>query len=228
MSTTNLRILLFLVLSFASIAIFKFELHYYFDIGYLQARQHEFIALYNESPLKVSFYFFSFYVLVISLSFPGSAALSLLAGALFGLFVGTIIVSFASTIGATIAFLCSRFLFKDWVQITFKKRLQTMNEEFARDGIYYLFTLRLTAIVPFFLINVLMALTPIKARSFYWVSQLGMLPVTLVIVNAGQKLSQIESPMDIMSPQLLLSFLILGLTPLVTRKVFNRLKGSSR
>lgn len=100
-----------------------------------------------------------------------------------------------------------------------------MNEEFNRDGVYYLFTLRLTAIVPFFLINILMALTPIKTRSFYWVSQLGMLPVTIVIVNAGRQLGQINSPAEIMSPQLLLSFVLLGLTPLVLRKTFNRLKG---
>ena len=152
----------------------------------------QFEALRATSPILVGFYFFLFYVVIAALSLPGAAVLTLGAGALFGLLWGTIIVSFASSIGATLAFLISRYLFRDAVQKRFGDRLTAVNNGMAKDGVYYLFTLRLVPLFPFFVVNLLMGLTPIRTSSYYWVSQLGMLAGTLVYVNAGTHLSKIS------------------------------------
>ena len=143
---------------------------------------------------------------------------------MFGLLWGTLIVSFASSIGATIAFLVSRYLFHDVVQNRFNDRLQTINNGIAKDGIFYLFTLRLVPIFPFFIVNLIMGLTPIRTISFYWVSQLGMLAGTLVYVNAGTQLSNISRPEDILSPGMLISFTLLGIFPLIAKQVLNILQ----
>jgi uncharacterized membrane protein YdjX (TVP38/TMEM64 family) len=144
--------------------------------------------------------------------------MTLAGGALFGLLTGTVVISFASTIGATLAFLVSRFLLKDWVQERFKEKLHTINQGIEREGSFYLFTLRLVPVFPFFIINLVMGLTPIRTTRFYLVSQVGMLPGTLVYVNAGTQLAQIDSLKGILSPGLLLSFALLGMFPLLARK----------
>ncbi|MEM9056898.1 MAG: FAD-dependent oxidoreductase, partial [Pseudomonadota bacterium] len=148
---------------------------------------------------------------------PGAGILTVAAGAIFGLAVGTVVVSFASSIGATLAFLAARFLFRDSVQKRFKDRLGRINEGMERDGAFYLFSLRLVPLFPFFVINLVAGLTPIRTLTFYWVSQLGMLAGTLVFVNAGTQLGKIEAAGDILSPGLLGAFVLLGVLPLVMR-----------
>jgi pyruvate/2-oxoglutarate dehydrogenase complex dihydrolipoamide dehydrogenase (E3) component/uncharacterized membrane protein YdjX (TVP38/TMEM64 family) len=168
--------------------------------------------------------YFFIYVLVAALSLPGALVMTLVGGALFGLVWGTLIVSFASSIGATLAFLASRFLLRDWVQRRFASHLTALNEGIKREGGLYLFTLRLIPAVPFFVINLAMGLTPIRTRTFYWVSQLGMLAGTVVFVNAGTQLAAIESPRGILSPGLIGAFLLLGFFPLVAKRILDAFK----
>ncbi|WP_432695597.1 FAD-dependent oxidoreductase [Marinobacterium sp. YM272] len=173
----------------------------------------------DQHALLVSVGFFLVYVLVTALSLPGAAVMTLAGGALFGLLWGVLLISFASSIGATLAFLVSRYLLHDWVQSRFGQRLAPINRGIEKDGAFYLFTLRLVPLFPFFLINLLMGLTPIRARTFYWVSQVGMLAGTIVYVNAGTQLGQLESLSDVLSADLIISFALLGVFPLVARKV---------
>lgn len=162
--------------------------------------------------------FSGIYVVLTAVSFPGAAVMTLGAGALFGVVGGTIVVSFASTIGATLAFLASRYLLRDYVEKKFGSRLKSFNAGVEKEGAFYLFTLRLAPVVPFFVINLLMGLTTIKTRTYYWVSQLGMLAGTAVYVNAGTQLAKITSLKGILSPGLLISFTLLGLFPLLAKK----------
>jgi uncharacterized membrane protein YdjX (TVP38/TMEM64 family) len=161
------------------------------------------------------------YILVTSLSLPGAAIMTLAAGALFGLLIGTIVVSFASTIGATLACFISRFVLQDWVQGRFGNKLKEVNDGIAREGTFYLFTLRLIPVFPFWLINLIIGLTKMSLRTFYWVSQVGMLAGTMVYVNAGKELAKIDSLSGILSPGLIISFALLGLFPLIVRKVLS-------
>ncbi len=165
------------------------------------------------APWMVAAVYFLCYLILSALSLPGAALLTLAAGALFGVVWGTLIVSFASSLGALLAFLISRYLLRDLVRLRFGDRLKAVNAGISRDGAFYLFTLRLVPIVPFFLINLLMGLTPMRARTFYWVSQLGMLAGTVVYVNAGTQLARINHLTGLLSPGLLLSFALLGLFP---------------
>jgi pyruvate/2-oxoglutarate dehydrogenase complex dihydrolipoamide dehydrogenase (E3) component/uncharacterized membrane protein YdjX (TVP38/TMEM64 family) len=158
------------------------------------------------------------------LSIPGATVLTLLAGAIFGFWLGVVLVSFASSIGATVAFLLSRFVLRDWVQARFGPQLRRVNEGVAREGAFYLFTLRIVPAVPFFVINVAMAITPIRAWTFYWVSQIGMLGATLVYVNAGTQLARLESPAGILSPGLLGAFVLLGLFPFAAKAFVGHLR----
>ncbi len=168
--------------------------------------------------------FFVMYVVVTALSLPGAALMTLVAGAIFGLVTGTILVSFASSLGATLAFLASRFLLRDWVQAKFGARLAGINAGVAREGGFYLFTLRLIPAIPFFAINLLMGLTPIRTLTFYLVSQIGMLAGTIVFVNAGTQLAQIDSFKGILSPGLIGAFVLLGIFPLIAKKVIDMVK----
>jgi uncharacterized membrane protein YdjX (TVP38/TMEM64 family) len=152
---------------------------------------------------------------------PGAAILTLAGGALFGLVAGTLIVSFASTIGATLACTVSRFVLRDWIQGKFGERLKTVNAGFEKEGAFYLFTVRLIPVFPFWLINLVMGLTKMRLITFYWVSQLGMLAGTIVYVNAGKELAKIDSLAGILSPTLILSFVLLGLFPLITKKLLS-------
>lgn len=170
-------------------------------------------------------YFFA-YVAITAFSIPGAAVVTLLGAALFGFWTSLLLVSFASTIGATLAFLSSRFLLKEWVQSKFGDKLATINQGVEKDGAFYLFSLRLIPVFPFFLINLLMGLTPITIARFYLVSQLGMLPGTAVYLNAGTQLAQIDSLSGIVSPTVLASFALLGVFPIIAKWVMDKLKTS--
>ena len=191
----------------------------FLSLEYLKASQERFATIYGEHEFFVLAAYFFLYVVVTALSLPGAAALSLGAGALFGFWKGVVLVSFASTIGATVACFVARFVLRDWVQRKFGDKLSAINEGITRGGPFYLFTLRLIPLFPFFVINLLMGLTPMPLKTFYWVSQVGMLAGTAVYVNAGKELGRIESLSGILSPRLLISFAILGVFPLVIKKL---------
>ncbi|OHC71973.1 MAG: pyridine nucleotide-disulfide oxidoreductase [Rhodoferax sp. RIFCSPLOWO2_12_FULL_60_11] len=217
-----------LILSAAALLAFGFfamDLNHYLTLDGMKASLGQFEAQRAASPVVVGLVFFSVYLVVTAMSLPGAAILTLAAGALFGLSVGTLIVSFASSIGATLAFLASRYVLRDAIQRRFGDRLKAINEGMAKDGTLYLFTLRLVPLFPFFLVNLLMGLTPVRTLSYYWVSQLGMLAGTLVYVNAGTQLAQINSLVGIVSPGLLLSFALLGVFPMLAKKFMSLLQG---
>ena len=207
------KAILVLVLLGALVAYFVFDLGQILSLENFKASQVDIVAAKDANPVLYVTGFFILYVAVTGLSIPGAAIMTLIAGALFGVLVGTIIVSFASTIGATLAFLSARFVLRDWVQGKFGERLRAIDEGLEKDGAFYLFTLRLIPVFPFFVINLLMGLTRIKTRTFFWVSQLGMLPATIVFVNAGTQISYIESTAGLLSPTLIASFVALALFP---------------
>lgn len=201
------------------IAFFALGFNEYLNLEGVKQLQLDLASWRTDQPLILAMVLFASYVLITALSLPGAAVMTLLVGAIFGLGLGLVIVSFASSIGATLAFLMTRYVLRDTVQRRFGDRLKAINDGVAREGSFYLFSLRLVPVFPFFLINMLMALTPLKLRQFYWVSQLGMLPGTLVFVNAGSELSDLTSLSGILSPSLLFSFVLLGFFPLVAKKV---------
>jgi uncharacterized membrane protein YdjX (TVP38/TMEM64 family) len=207
------KALLVLLALSALVAYFAFDLGQYLSLENFKAQQAEILAAKNAQPALYVAGFFLIYVAVTGLSIPGAAIMTLIAGALFGLVPGTILVSFASTIGATLAFLGSRYVLRDWVQSKFGERLKAIDDGLAKDGAFYLFTLRLIPVFPFFVINLLMGLTRIRTWTFFWVSQLGMLAGTIVYVNAGTQISQIESTAGLLSPVLIGSFILLALFP---------------
>lgn len=218
----NVKRLLLLLLAAAAIGAFLvFDLGRYLSLEALKAQQEGLRAYAELHPLQSAAVFFGIYVAATALSIPGAAILTLGAGAVFGLWRGLLIVSFASSVGATLAFLAARFLLRDMVTRRFGERLKAIDQGVRRDGAFYLFTLRLVPLFPFFLINLLMGLTTLPARTFYWVSQLGMLAGTAVYVNAGTQLAQISSLRGILSPGLLLSFVLLGLFPLAAKKAID-------
>ncbi|UJF18597.1 dihydrolipoyl dehydrogenase [Vibrio sp. SS-MA-C1-2] len=198
---------------------FIFDLNSLFSLEFAKQQQLNLQQTIIDSPLISSVTYFGLYILMTALSLPGAAILTLLGAALFGFWWSLLLVSFASAIGATIAFLLSRFLLKDWVQSKYGHRLKTINQGIEKDGAFYLFTLRLIPVFPFFLINLLMGLTPIKAATYYWVSQLGMLAGTMVYLNVGTQLGQIDSLSGLISPTILLSLALLGIFPLIAKKV---------
>lgn len=197
---------------------FIFDLGQYFNLAFLKAQQSSIESYYGDAPVKTILLFFFTYVLVTGLSLPAAGILTLAGGAVFGVLVGTILVSFASTIGATLAFLASRFLFRGYVQARFADKLKVINQGMEKDGAFYLFSLRLVPVFPFFIINLVMGLTPIRTLVFAFVSQIGMLAVTIVFVNAGTQLARIEEVGDILSPQLIASFVLVGVFPLIAKK----------
>ena len=215
----NKKLLIILTLAALLAAYFAFDLGQYFSLAYLKQSQTTFAAAFAENPLLIVAVFFIIYVAVTAVSLPGATILTLAAGALFGQLLGTVIASFASSLGATLAMLASRYVLRDSVQQRFGAQLSGLNQGLAKDGAFYLFSLRLIPLVPFFVLNLLMGLTSIKTRTYYWVSQLGMLAATFVYVNAGTQLARIDSLKDVASPGLLLSFAALGLFPLIAKKV---------
>ena len=207
------------------IILFKiFGLGQYLTLDYLKEQQAAFTSLYTAQPVMVIGVYMLIYFVVTALSLPGAAVIALAGGAMFGLVTGTIVVSFASTIGATLACLVARYLLRDGVQKKFGDKLVKINEGMEKEGGFYLFSLRLVPIFPFFIINLVMGLTSIPLRTFFWVSQLGMLPGTIVYVNAGKELAKIDSLSGILSPGLLLSFILLGLLPIITKKLLGLLR----
>ncbi len=213
------KIFLLVVLVAGIGAFFAFDLGRFLSLDYLKLSQAAFADLYAQHPWQVAAAYFAIYVTATALSLPGAAIITLAGGAIFGLLWGTVIVSFASTIGATLAFLVSRFILRSTVESRFGQRLAEINRGVEKDGAFYLFTLRLIPVVPFFLINLLMGLTRMKAFTFYWVSQIGMLAGTLVYVNAGTQLARLDSLQGILSPALLGSFVLLGIFPLIARRI---------
>ena len=168
--------------------------------------------------------FFFAYIIVTALALPISLLKTLLAGALFGLLPGVILTSFASTIGSTLCFLLSRYLFKDLFQGKYKKYLSKVNQGIKEEGLLYLFFLRLSPIFPFFIINLTFGLTNMKWTNFYWISQLGMLPATILFVNAGKQLSQINNLEDILTMKVIISLSAIGLLPIITKRIYERFK----
>ena len=213
------KLFVLLLLALAIGAFVALDLGRFLSVEALKASQADFAQLQAERPFTVAAVYFVLYVAATALSIPGATIITLAGGALFGLWQGLLIVSFASTIGATLAFLASRFVLRDWVEAKFGSRLADINAGVDKEGAFYLFTLRLIPVVPFFLINLLMGLTRMKAFTFYWVSQLGMLAGTAVYVNAGTQLAQLDSLKGIVSPALLGSFVLLGVFPLIARRI---------
>lgn len=218
---TQSKMFLLLAIAVMVMVFFSFDLQQYLTLESLKSQQAAVESYRSQFPVKAVLIYFLMYITVTGLSLPGATVLTLAGGAVFGLFWGTVIVSFASTLGATLAFLAARFLFRDWIKVRFGARLEAINEGIKRDGPFYLFTLRLVPLFPFFLINLAMGLTALKARTFYWVSQAGMLAGTLVYVNAGTQLAAIDSLGSILSPGLIGSFILLGLFPLLAKKIID-------
>lgn len=212
------KLLVLLAIGLALGAYFAFDLGRFLSLETLKAQQTALAALHAQRPLLLAALYFALYVAVTAASLPGAALLTLAGGAVFGLLWGTVIVSFASTLGATLAFLSARFLARDWVSARFGQRLAAIDEGIRKEGAFYLFTLRLVPIFPFFLVNLLLGLTAMKTRTFYWVSQVGMLAGTVAYVNAGTQLAGIESLSGILSPGVLGSFALLGVFPLLAKK----------
>ena len=213
------KLALALTVGLAVASFFLFDLGQYLNLQTLKGQQAAIEAFQANNPLSSIAIYFVVYVIATALSFPGAALLTLAGGAVFGLLWGTVIVSFASTIGATLAFLMSRFLLRDWVSQRFGQRLAAIDEGVKREGAFYLFTLRLVPVFPFFLVNLLFGLTAMKTRAYYFASQLGMLAGTVVYVNAGTQLAKLDSLSGILSPGLLGSFVLLGIFPLFARKL---------
>lgn len=222
MNRNRLVMLSVLVVLIAS--YFLFDLGQYFSLDYLKSQQAALESYRQAHPLQTAALMFLVYVLVTALSLPGAAVMTLAVGAIFGLFWGTVLVSFASTLGATLAFLISRFLLRNMVQARFGDKLKAINKGIEKDGAFYLFGLRLVPLFPFFVINLAMGLTSLKTITFAWVSQVGMLLGTIVYVNAGTQLGKIDSLSGILSPGLILSFVLLGLFPLIARKILDSIK----
>ena len=222
------RVLILCLLAAALAAWWALDLGRWLSFDTLAARADELRAWRAAQPLAAAALFFATYIAVTALSLPGAAVMTLAGGALFGFWQALLLVSFASSIGATLAFLVSRLLLRDWVQGRFGRQLRSINRGFARDGAFYLFSLRLVPIFPFFVINLLAGLLPIPVRRFYWVSQLGMLPATAVYVNAGTQLGQLQGPSGIISPSLLGAFALLALFPYLARALLARLAARRR
>lgn len=213
------KLLLVVLIAIVVTLFFTTGLHRHLTLTAIQSSQAHLQALYDRHALAVIALFLAVYIPVIALNLPGAVILGLAAGALFGTLTGTVIISFASSLGATLACLLCRYLFRDWVQRKFGDRLQAVNAGIRAEGAFYLFSLRLIPIIPFFIINMVMGLTPIRLWTFYWVSQLGMLPGTILFVNAGSQLAQIKTLSGIVSPKLILSLALLGIFPLAAKKL---------
>ncbi len=212
------RLALAAALAALAVAFFALDLGAYFRLEVFKSQQVSIGAFYRDHPLGAAAIFFAIYVAVTALSLPGAAIMTVAGGAIFGLVRGTLIISFASSIGATLAFLASRYVLRDAVRSRFGERLRAVDAGLKKDGAFYLFTLRLVPLVPFFAVNLVMGLTPLRTWTFYWVSQLGMLAGTVVYVNAGTQIAGIESLSDILSPGLVGAFVLLGVFPLAAWK----------
>ena len=218
------KILILAIVAGLIVVYFVFDLGQYLDLDYFKQQQERIMAYRESFPIRTAAIFFIAYILVTGLSLPGAAIATLVGGAIFGLLWGTVLVSFASVIGASCAFLVSRHILRDTIQNRYGDRLRTINEGCEKDGAVYLFTLRMVPLFPFFLINLLMGLTPMRLGMFFIVSQIGMLPGTIVYVNAGTQIAKIDSLGSILSPALIASFVLLGIFPLISKKIIDAFK----
>lgn len=210
--------------------VWYFNLTDYLTLEYIKMKQEAFELLHKEHRFLMVGSYVLIYILVAALSIPGAAIMTLAGGALFGFWTTLIAVSFASTIGATLACFVSRYILKDWVQTKFGSKIGKINKGIEKEGAFYLFTLRLVPIFPFFAVNLVMGITPIPLRTFFWVSQLGMLPGTAVFVNAGKQLATINDISEVLMPVHLISFALLGIFPLLAKyllKFIRKIKESS-
>ena len=224
MKNLIVKILLLFFLIALVFAFKTFDLEQYLTLSYLKENQQVFQDYYREHRLFTAAIYIGIYVVVTALSLPGAVILTLAGGALFGFLTGVLLVSFASTVGATLAFLAARFLLRDWVRRRFQQKIAIIDEGVQKEGGLYLFTLRLIPLFPFFLINLVMGLTPIRTSTFFFVSQIGMLAGTMVYVNAGVQIGNIDSLRGILSFNLLFAFVLLGILPLIAKKIINGLK----
>ena len=220
------KIMMVLVIIAATTLFFSLDLNHYLTLESIKDNREKLALIQGQSPWLVILGYFIIYIILTALSLPYAVWLTLLAGALFGLWQGTLIVSFASSIGATLAFLISRYLLRESVQQRFGEKLKSINEGMEKEGALYLFTLRLVPALPFFLVNFLMGLTPVRTWTYYWVSQIGMLAGTLMYVNAGTQLAQMTTLSGIASPIFLLSFAMLGVFPLLAKKLISVMRKS--
>ncbi len=205
-------------------AFFIFDLQQYFSLEYLKSQKEALDGLYSDKPILVAGAFFLIYVAFAALALPAATILTLAGGAIFGFWTGIFLVSFASSIGATLAFIFTRFLFHDAIEAKFGDRLETVNQGIEKDGAFYVFGMRLVPLFPFVVVNSLLALTKLKAWTFYWASQIGMLAGTAVYVNAGTQLAQIDSLAGIANPKLIGSFVLLGIFPIIAKKALGFLQ----
>lgn len=222
----NKKLLLITTIIAAVAAFFLFDLQQYLSLDYIKSQQVAFQQFYAQNTFITLLLFFLAYVVVTALSLPGAAIMTILAGALFGLMTGVIMVSFASTLGATLAFLVSRYILRDSITTRYPDKLKAINDGMEKEGALYLFALRLVPLFPFFLINLLMGITTIRTTTFARVSQIGMLAGTIVYVYAGTQLAQLDSLSGILSPGLLFAFVLLGLFPLIARRVMDKIRSN--
>ena len=218
MKEIHKKIILLLMVCLIFMSYFYFDLNSYFQLEMLQESRDSLVSFYEKNTLEVIFVFFIVYVLMAAFSLPGAAIMTLASGALFGFTTGLIIASFASSIGAVLATVVSRYILRDWVEKKFGDKLQKINEGIKKEGAFYLFSLRLIPLFPFFVINLVFGLTKMNLFTYYWVSQIGMLPGTAVYVLAGVQLSQVTKISDIFSFELILVFILLGIFPLLAKK----------
>ncbi len=218
------KILILLVIAVGAVAFFVFDLGRFFSLDFVKQSQGQIAALYADRPLQISLAYFAIYVAITALSLPGAAIMTLAGGAVFGLVWGTVLVSFASTAGATLAMLVARYILRDSIEARFGRRLSEVNKGIEREGPFYLFTLRLIPAIPFFALNLLMGLTRMKTLTFFWVSQIGMLAGTIAYVYAGTEIAKIDALSGILSPGLIGAFVVLGLFPLLAKKIVDALK----
>ncbi len=215
------RILLAALIAGLVASYFIFDLDRYFSLSYIKESRERFAAFYTANTVLTIAVYMLAYIAVTALSLPGAAIMTLAGGALFGFAVGVVAVSFASSIGATLACFVSRYLLRDWVDKKFGDRLSALNAGIKKEGAFYLFTLRLIPVFPFWLINLLMGLSTLRLFTFYWVSQIGMLAGTMVYVNAGRELGRLDSLSGILSPGLLISFALLGIFPIAVKRLMD-------
>ena len=220
----NSKLYLITIIAIAFAAFYLFDIGQYLSLDYIKEKQADFQIFYDNNPALTISLFFLVYVLTTALSIPGATILTLMAGASFGFVTGTIIASFASSLGATIALLFSRYLLRDSIESKYGHKLAAINKGLQRDGKFYLLTLRLLPIIPFFLVNAVMGILSIKARVFYIISQIGMLPGTMIYIYAGTELAKIESLKDIASPGMIASLTLLAIFPLIARKAVEIIK----
>jgi len=224
MSQKLYKISLFLILISVVITFYIFEMDQLLTLDNIRVQQEVLLNYYDQNKLLVHVTYLFIYIITTTFSLPVALPLTLIGGALFGFFYGLVLVSFGSSIGATFAFLMARFIGHDLIKQRYNAQLTKFYKGFEKEGAFYLFALRMVPLFPFFIINIITALMPIKTWTFYWVSQLGMLPATALYVFAGTQLSEIKSLSDIMSPKLMLTFIFIGMFPILIKKIIKLLK----